>query len=104
MKKNRHLHAPNDMLDHSGELGLERLIFFSDAVFAIAIMLLALEIRLPASENLMDDAQLFAQLAGLWHRYLGYFISFMVIGIFWMAHYRKYRFIKRYDSRLKSAL
>jgi uncharacterized membrane protein len=86
--------------DHSDQLGIERIIFFSDAVFAIAVTLLALEIRLPASEELLNDTQLLEQLTGMWHRYLGYFISFMVIGLFWMAHHRKFRLIKRYDNRL----
>ena len=81
-------------------LGLERLIFFSDAVFAIAITLLALEIRLPAGGKSLNDDQLFAQLLGLWPSYLAYFISFTVIGVFWISHHRKFRFIKRYDSRL----
>lgn len=82
------------------QLGLERLIFFSDAVFAIAITLLALEIRLPASEELLDDSQLFVQLVSMWHEYLAFFISFMVIGTFWMAHHRKFKYVKRYDGRL----
>ena len=44
---------------------LERLIFFSDAVFAIAIKLLALEIRLPEREEALDNAQLLTSLLGL---------------------------------------
>ena len=85
---------------NTDQLGLERLIFFSDAVFAIAITLLALEIRLPETDKLLDNSQLSEQLAGMWHEYLAYIISFLVIGTFWMAHHRKYHFIKRYDSRL----
>lgn len=69
-------------------------------IFAIAVTLLALEIRLPESETLLEDSQLLSQLAGIWHLYLGYFISFMVIGIFWMARHRKFRMIKHFDSRL----
>jgi len=99
MKKQR-LKA-NSLIEHNpDQLGLERLIFFSDAVFAIAITLLALEIRLPETDRLLDNAQLSAQLAGMWHEYLAYVISFLVIGTFWMAHHRKYRYIKRYDDRL----
>jgi uncharacterized membrane protein len=85
--------------NHNDQIGLERLIFFSDAVFAIAITLLALEIRLPDTGELLDNSQLAAQLTSMWHEYLAYIISFMVIGTFWVAHHRKYRYIKRYDNR-----
>lgn len=100
MQKKHSTPSASPEVDHSSQLGMERIVFFSDAVFAIAVTLLALEIRLPAGEELLTDSQLLAQLGGIWHRYLGYFISFMVIGIFWMAHHRKFGLIKRYDSRL----
>lgn len=96
--KSRHEAAVES--DRHDQLGLERLIFFSDAVFAIAITLLALEIRLPETEKLLNNAELSAQLKGMWQEYLAYIISFMVIGTFWVAHHRKYRFIKRYDNGL----
>jgi uncharacterized membrane protein len=86
--------------DHQTSLGLERLIFFSDAVFAISITLLVLDIHLPAGENLSDDIELFRALSGLWHSYMAYILSFMVIGTFWISHHRKFRFIKRYDGML----
>jgi TMEM175 potassium channel family protein len=81
-------------------LGLERLIFFSDAVFAIAITLLALDIRLPIGGEAPSNAQLLDQLLGAWHKYLAYIISFLAIGSFWMAHHRRFQFIKRYDRGL----
>jgi uncharacterized membrane protein len=100
ISKSRQLSSNKYESSEYNQMGLERLIFFRDAVFAIAITLLALEIRLPAGGETFNDAQLFAQLIGMWHRYLAYFISFIVIGVFWISHHRKFRFIKRYDSRL----
>jgi uncharacterized membrane protein len=100
MKKKQSPHLQEQHSEQTDELGLERIVFFSDAVFAIAITLLALEIRLPESETVLTDSQLLQQLGGMWQRYLGYFLSFMVIGVFWMAHHRKFRLIKRYDNRL----
>jgi uncharacterized membrane protein len=79
---------------------LERLLFFSDAVFAIAITLLVLEIRLPASEERMTNGQLLQGILSLWPKYLNYAVSFLVIGLFWRGHHRKFRFIQRYDSPL----
>jgi uncharacterized membrane protein len=81
---------------------LERLIFFSDAVFAIAITLLVLEIRLPAGGDSADSRQLLQILGGLWHKYLAYFISFWVIGLNWISHHRKLLYIKRADFQLLS--
>jgi uncharacterized membrane protein len=84
----------------SDSLGLERIVFFSDAVFAIAITLLALEIRLPEEAGHATDPELVRILLSLWPKYLGYVVSFLVIGLFWIGHHRKFRFIERYDSNL----
>jgi uncharacterized membrane protein len=90
--------ARNEQLNDKA--GLERLIFFSDAVFAIAITLLALEIQLPVDATSLTNRQLFASLMSIWPKYLSFIISFLVIGNFWIAHHRRYRFITRYDTRL----
>jgi uncharacterized membrane protein len=105
MSRNRSMKISQHPVSESrdaDQIGLERLVFFSDAVFAIAITLLTLEIRLPEEPPIVTDADLFARLTGMWHEYLAFLISFMVIGTFWMAHHRKFRLIKRYDSRLTS--
>ena len=81
-------------------LGLERMIFFSDAVFAIAATLLALDLRLPSSGDSTSNAQLLDQLLGLWPKYLAYLVSFMAIGTFWVGHHRRFRLIMRYDRGL----
>ncbi|MBE2240932.1 MAG: DUF1211 domain-containing protein [Caldilineaceae bacterium] len=88
--------------DKTGQehLGLERIVFFSDAVFAIAITLLALEIRLPGVENALTENGLTQALISIWPKYLGYGIGFMTIGIMWMSHHRKFRFIQSYDRNL----
>jgi uncharacterized membrane protein len=83
------------------EQQLERLVFFSDAVFAIAITLLALDVRAPAAPpGSYSAGQLADLILGLWPKYLSYVISFLVIGLYWMAHHRYFGQIRRYDSRL----
>ena len=76
---------------------LERLVFFSDAVFAIAITLLAIEIRLPEGAG---DGDLNAAIADLAPMVFSYFLSFSVIGLSWLAHWRRYDLIERADERL----
>jgi uncharacterized membrane protein len=72
---------------------LERLIFFSDAVFAIAMTLLVLDIPKPAKD---ESIRLF--LDSNTGTFIGYFISFWVIALYWIGHHRLFRFVKRYDQ------
>lgn len=81
-------------------LGFERIVFFSDAVFAIAITLLALDIHVPQLPPSPSEADLARELLGLWPKYVGYIISFLVIGNYWLAHHRAFRYIVRYDGVL----
>lgn len=76
--------------------GTDRIQFFSDAVFAIAMTLLVLEIRLP--ENAEDD--LTGALLELWPFYLAYVLSFVITALNWVTHHRKFRYITRFDNRL----
>jgi uncharacterized membrane protein len=81
-------------------LGFERLVFFSDAVFAIAITLLIIDVRLPElPPNLSEDAVREA-LGDLVPKVFAYVLSFATIGLYWLAHWRRFRYIARVDERL----
>ncbi|HYN49062.1 MAG TPA: TMEM175 family protein [Candidatus Nanopelagicales bacterium] len=93
--------------DHAPELGagggreVERLIFFSDAVMAIAITLLVIDLRLPETlEQTATAADLRAALEGLGPRFLSVALSFMVIAVWWVGHNRLFRSLSRADGRL----
>lgn len=82
-----------------GPSGLERMVFFSDAVFAIVITLLVLPIT---AEVELDEAGggLAHQVWALWPRILSFLISFLVIGQFWIAHHRMFGLIRRIDRAM----
>jgi uncharacterized membrane protein len=88
--------AATQKTDHA----LERLVFFSDAVFAIAITLLVIEIHAPRLPSGSPDGDYWIALAQLWPNLLGYFISFAVIGLFWMGHHRAFALAARYHPRV----
>ena len=78
---------------------VERLGAFTDGVLAIAITLLVLDIRLPEGVAAMSDAALGGALKAIWPKYLGYVISFLVIGNYWMVHTAKFRELKAVNHR-----
>ncbi|WP_425229171.1 TMEM175 family protein [Sphingomonas sp.] len=78
---------------------LERLTFFSDAVFAIAMTLLVVDVRLPALARPTNSALTDALLA-LVPQYIGFVVSFLVIGRFWAAHHVVFGMLRRADGRL----
>ena len=87
-------------------ISAERLIFFSDAVTAIAMTLLAFTLKAPASMScklISEAACNHAILTVLWNSrlsYLEFLISFVVIGGHWRSHHRLFRYVDRLDSRI----
>jgi uncharacterized membrane protein len=80
--------------------GPERLEAFSDGVFAIAITLLVLEIRVPTADELTNPDKLIKALGELWPSYFGYLISFVTIGIIWANHHNLMRLVARVSHGL----
>src|SRR5262249_11394162 len=73
-----------------------RIEAFSDGVFAIAITLLILEIKIPQPAQ----GDLVVALLRQWPSYMAFFLSFAYIGIMWINHHRMFTLIKRSDDVL----
>jgi uncharacterized membrane protein len=83
--------------DESGPraIAAERMTFFADAVIAIAITLLALELPVPKGDAIKTNAQLWSALSDGRQEYVAFLISFVVIGGHWSAHHRIFRYVTR---------
>ena len=84
-------------LSRAGHLEYDRVLFFSDAIFAIAITLLVLEIKVPGYEN--NPGQ---EISHALPHIFAFGISFVVIGLFWMGHHSLSRYIAAFDRGLIS--
>jgi uncharacterized membrane protein len=78
--------------DVASDKHLHRLILFSDAVFAIAITLLAIEIHPP--EHWSTIGELFQRMG---YKLAAYAVSFAVVGIYWITHRRMCERLVRAD-------
>ena len=79
-----------------------RLLALSDGVFAIAMTLLALDLRLPDLGAHASDAQLRHALGDDWRGYLAFVISFYVVANYWSVHRRAMLAVTTIDRRLIS--
>lgn len=82
------------MLARVGNLAYDRVLFFSDAIFAIAITLLVLDIKVPAGG--VSAATLHHEVSSM----VSFGISFVVIGLFWIGHHSLSRYIAAFDRGL----
>ena len=74
-----------------------RIVAFTDGVFAIAITLLVLSLEVPAS---IKGPDLHEFLVESWPQFFAYFLSFAVIGRFWISHHEVFSLLHDFDRRL----
>jgi uncharacterized membrane protein len=80
-------------LAREGHIEYDRVVFFSDAVFAIAITLLIVDLRVGGGTS---GQELHESLS----RIEGFLLSFAVIGIFWLGHHTIFRYVEAFDRPL----
>lgn len=86
--------APLDRWKHEAT-AFDRVLFFSDAVFAIAVTLLVL----PLADVQLAPTHVGSQLVGLIPQMLTFALSFIVTGLFWMAHHKWFQLVSAFDTR-----
>jgi len=62
---------------------LDRLAALSDGIFAVAMTLLVLDLRLPTAAQVHGEGELLVALGGLGPQWITYAMSFLTLGIFW---------------------
>jgi uncharacterized membrane protein len=78
-------------------IGKTRIETLADGVFAIAMTLLILDVKVPAVDPAQDAAAFAVSIWQLWPRFLAFAVSFLIAGVFWVGHHAVMSFILRSD-------
>jgi uncharacterized membrane protein len=82
------------------QLSRNRVEALTDGVFAVAMTLLVLDIKVPELQPPLDISQLSGRLLDLWPKFLSYMISFVILGVYWVGHHFQLSFIRKVDRPL----
>lgn len=91
-------HDPDSKLEK--EFELERMILFSDAIFAIAITLMVIDIKWPDIPDNLQGIDLFKLMRPTVSQFIVFVLSFFYIGRSWSQHLRLCRMLRTYDQGL----
>jgi uncharacterized membrane protein len=89
----------NQHLEENRKFQLERVSLFSDAVIAIAITLLIIELHLPEAKTGTVD-EFWDNTLHILPQFIGFLISFILIGLYWTIHHKIFEFVKEFDNKL----
>ena len=90
----------NEKEEIKREFQLERMILFSDAVFAIIITIMVLEIKLPEGLRHASNEAVKEAFLEVLPKFGGYAISFAIVSIFWSKHLELFSYLKDYTKKL----
>ena len=92
-------HPPAASESHTG-LSKHRLEALTDGIFAVAMTLLVIELKLPQHETVRDPSDLAAGIGHLIPTFIAWIISFFVLAIFWFSHHRLFHYVRVVDAPL----
>jgi uncharacterized membrane protein len=81
-------------------LSIHRSEALTDGIYAVAMTLLVIELKLPDGAAMHSQAEIAAALLGLVPKFYAWVISFCVLAFFWLGHHRAYSHVRRTDGRL----
>ncbi len=81
----------------SNGIGKARIEALADGVFAIALTLLVLDLKVPALAPDEGGSDLARKLLGLWPKLAAFVVSFLIIGVFWVGHHAQLHYVRRSD-------
>lgn len=85
---------------HLVSVGPDRIKAFSDGVFAIALTLLILQVKVPSPSQITSEVDLQNFLLQQWPAYPSYALSVVIIGLYWVAHHGLFHYIRRANRML----
>jgi uncharacterized membrane protein len=83
-----------------GFLPLHRIEALTDGIFAVAMTLLVIELKLPDHGTVHSADELAAALAALVPKAISWALSFFVLALFWIGHHRVFAFVRHADAKL----
>jgi uncharacterized membrane protein len=77
-----------------------RIDALTDGIFAVAMTLLVIELKIPESMHVKANADLLYALAHLIPKFIGWVVSFFVLATFWWGHHRAFNGVRHVDGKL----
>jgi len=89
-------------VDASAYAGLSkhRIEALTDGIYAVAMTLLVIELKLPAHELIHTQEDLLVAVANLFPKFIAWVISFLVLSLFWLGHQRMFQYVRHVDGKL----
>jgi uncharacterized membrane protein len=77
-----------------------RILALVDGIFAVAMTLLVLDLKLPEGVTLNNDLEVWRQLLAVAGRFWTYVLSFIVLGMYWVGHHALFHSVHRVNRTL----
>jgi uncharacterized membrane protein len=93
-------HQQNEAKHPKQDFQVERIAFFSDAVFAIAITLLIIEFRAPHVTKETTEGDLWHEVLEMKYKLVSVLLSFALVVNYWVRHHTLFKHIHNYNKKI----